>query len=71
MPLKGRLADLPGAVADDAVEQHAAVVQAFVSLFVRELEKLSRQPQGFGHVVMTCHGKSPMPSISERVKSGS
>ena len=40
-PLESRLADLPGAVSDDAVEQHAAVVFAHISLFVCELQQLS------------------------------
>ena len=45
-PLEGGLADLPGTIADNAIEQNAAIVLAVSSLVVRELHEFGRKLQG-------------------------
>ncbi len=60
-PLEGSLADLPGAVTDDTIEQNTAVVLAAASLLVGELHELGRKPQGLRHVVLTPQYRSPFP----------
>jgi len=52
--------DLPGAVPDHAVEEQAAVVLTAAALLVREVQKLGRQAQGFGHVHVTGQEATPI-----------
>ena len=64
-PLEGSLANFPGAVTDDAIEQNAAVMLAAASFVVRKLHELGRKPQGLRHVILTPQYKTPIPPRRE------
>ena len=66
-PLECCLANFPGAVAHDAIEQHAAIVVAATSLLVRELHEFGRMPQGLRHVVLTSQYLTPFPPKREKI----
>jgi len=64
-PLEGSLANFPGAVANDAIEQNAAVMLAAASFVVRKLHELGRKPQGLRHVILTPQYRTPIPPRRE------